>query len=80
VLQQRVERPAVRPGGAQPAPERLRAGALLRLGQQVEQDLDLRPPVLLAGDDRQRVGAEDRQQLLVGEPEQRLQARRAQKS
>jgi len=41
--------------------------------QQVEQDRQLGLVVEFAGDDLERVGVEDRQQLLVGEAEQILE-------
>jgi hypothetical protein len=42
--------------------------------QQVEQDRQLGLVVEVAGDDLERVGVEDRQQLLVREAEQLLEA------
>jgi hypothetical protein len=74
--QQQVERPAGRPGRAQPAAQDGCAGALLGLGEQVEQDRQLGPVVELAADQLERLGVERRQQLLVGEAEQLLQAAR----
>jgi hypothetical protein len=55
-------------------------GALVVLGQQVEQDRQLRLVIELAGDDGERIGVEDREQLLVGQAQQLLQAVRAQNS
>jgi hypothetical protein len=76
--QQQVERPAGRPGRAQPAAQDGCAGALLGLGEQVEQDRQLGPVVELAADQLERLCVERRQQLLVGQSEELLQvARRA---
>jgi hypothetical protein len=71
--EQQVDRAAVAPGGAQPALEDLGAGTLGRLFGQRQQDRQLRLVVELAAEDAQRVGVEDRQQLVVGEPEPVLQ-------
>ena len=62
-----------RPARPHPAAQDRRAGALLRLGEQVEQDRQLRLVLELAADHRERVGVEDREQLLVVQPEQLLQ-------
>src|SRR6201999_4109986 len=59
-----------------PAPQHRR----VEFGHQLHQDPDLRSQVLLAGDHRERVGVQDRQQLLVREAEERLQRGDAQKS
>jgi len=72
--QQEVERPAGRPCGAEPAAQHGGAGALLGLGQEVEQDRQLGLVLELARDDRERVGVECAQQLLVAQAEQLLQA------
>jgi hypothetical protein len=82
VREQQVQRAAGRPARPHPAPQDWRAGALLRLGEQIEQDRQLRLVLQLAGDDRDRVGVEDREQLLVAQAEQLLQVlrRRAQNS
>lgn len=71
------------PGGpfpAHPPPQHGRARRLLRLSQQREQDRQLGPVVQIARDDLERVGVEDGQELVVVEPQQLLEARRAQKS
>jgi hypothetical protein len=73
--EQQVDRPAVATDGADPALENLRAGALRRLLGQREQDRQLRLVVELAAEDAERIGVEDRQQLVVGEPEPVLQQR-----
>src|SRR5438045_2679794 len=54
-----------------------RPGALLGLGQQVEQDSQLGSVVELARQQRQGVGLQDRAQLVLGEPEKVHQAARA---
>jgi len=74
--QQQVERPARGPLRAHPPAQHRRAGALLRLREQVEQDRQLRLVVELARDDRERIGVQRRQQLLLAEPEQLLQVLR----
>jgi len=78
--EQEVERAPLRAGGAQPALEDRGAGALLGLGQQVEQDRQLGAMVEVAADQVERIGVERREQLLVGEAEQLLEVGRAQKS
>jgi hypothetical protein len=82
VREEQVQRAARRSGGPHPAAEDRCAGALLGLGEQVEQDRQLRLVLELAGDDRQRVGVEDREQLVLAQAEQLLQVlrRRAQSS
>ena len=50
------------------------AGALLGLGEQVEQDRQLGPVVELPGEQRQRVGVEHGAELVVGQAEQVHQA------
>jgi hypothetical protein len=76
VREQQVQWAAGRPARSHPAPQDRRAGALLRLGEQVEQDRQLGLVLELAGDDRDRVGVEDREQLLVAQSEQLLQVLR----
>jgi hypothetical protein len=77
----REQQPKRRAGGAgraQPAAQDRRAGALLGLGEEIEQDRQLGPVVELAADQVQRLGVERRQQLLVAQAEELLQmARRA---
>jgi hypothetical protein len=63
----------VRPLRAQPALQRRRASALLGVGEQVEQDRQLRPVLELAAQQLQRAGVERADQLLVGEAEEVLQ-------
>src|SRR3954470_14673919 len=76
-----VQRAAVRALRANPAAQHRRTGALLGLGEQVEQDRQLRLVVKLAGEDGQRVLVQDDEQLIVGEAEEGLEmARSAQKS
>jgi hypothetical protein len=60
-------------GGAHPALEDFRAGTLRGLFGQREQDRQLRLVVELAAENAERIGVEDRQQLVVGEPEPVLQ-------
>ena len=48
--------------------------------QQVEQDRQLRLVIEVARDDLERIGVEDRQQLVVGEAEPVLELRGLQKS
>ena len=50
------------------------------VGEQVEQDRQLGLVIEVAGDDLERVGVEDGQQLVVGEPEQVLEPCGAQNS
>ncbi|MET0603700.1 MAG: hypothetical protein ABW167_17080 [Baekduia sp.] len=71
--EQQIDRPTVAAGSADPALEDLRAGALRGLLGQREQDRQLRLVVELAAEDAERVGVEDRQQLVVGEAEPVLQ-------
>ena len=68
-LQQKLQRPAPHP--------RLGRGLV---ADELEQDLDLGPVVLVARDHREGVAVEDLQQLLVGEAEEQLQALGAQNS
>ena len=82
-LREEVDRAAARPLRPHPAPQHGFAGALLGVGEQVEQDRQLGPVVELAGEQLQRAGVERADQLLVGEAEQVLQllgARPGQKS
>jgi hypothetical protein len=60
VREQQIQGATGRPARPHPAPQDRRPGALLRLGEQVEQDGELRLVLELAGDDRDRVGVEDR--------------------
>jgi hypothetical protein len=82
VAQQQVERAAGRSARPHPAAQDGRAGALLRLCEQVEQDRQLGLVIELTGDDAQRIGVERGEQLLLAEAEQLLQMlrRRAQNS
>jgi hypothetical protein len=50
------------------------------LGDQVEQDRQLGLVLEITGDDLERAGVEDGQQLVVGEPEQVLKPRGLQSS
>ena len=61
-------------GGTYPSPQHRRAGALLGLGQEVEEDWQLRPVLELAREQRQRVDVQQRAQLVLGEAEQIEQA------
>ncbi len=79
-LQQRVERAPGRALAAHPALEHRRAGLLLRVGEQVEQDRQLGPVVEVAADDLERVGVEHHEQLVVVQPQQLLEAGGAQNS
>jgi hypothetical protein len=54
--EQQVDRPPVRAGRSDPSFQHRRAGALLGLGQQVEQDRELGLVVELASDDLERIG------------------------
>jgi hypothetical protein len=76
---ERVDRPALRPGGTHPPGEHLgaRLGLHLRLVDQRQQDPQLGAVVQLAGEQRQRVDPEGGAELIVAEPEQLLQASRA---
>ena len=56
-----------------------RACRLLGLGEQIEQDRQLGPVVEIAGDDLERARSEHGQQLVVLEPQQLLEAGRAQR-
>jgi hypothetical protein len=56
-------------GGADPAAHDVGARALDGLLGQREEDRQLRLVVELAGEDAERIRVEDRQQLVVGEPE-----------
>jgi hypothetical protein len=69
-----VDRAAAPSCGADPAAQHGRAGALLRLGEQVKQDGQLRAMVELAREQRQRIDAEDVAQLIIGETEEVQQA------
>jgi hypothetical protein len=73
-LQQQVERPSGRTGGSHPAAQHGRAGLLLGLGEEVQEDRQLRLVVELAGDDGERVGVEGPEQLLLAQAQQLLQA------
>jgi hypothetical protein len=73
---EQVDRPAVRALRAHPAVQHRRAGAFLRVGEQVEQDLQLGPVVELAAQQLQRGRVERPDQLLVAEPEELLEAER----
>jgi hypothetical protein len=73
--QQQIDWCARGPRGADPAAQRRCAEGLLRLGQQGEQDRQLRLVIEVAGDDLERIRVEHGQQLLVGEAQQLLQAR-----
>lgn len=72
---ERVDGAAAGPGGTYPAAQHHRAGLLLRVGEQVEEDGELWPVVKLAGEQRQWVDVEQRAQLVLGEPEQLEQER-----
>src|SRR5215218_9510311 len=71
--QQQVERAAFRPARPDPAAQDRRAGALLRLGEQVEQDGQLRLVVEVARDHGQRVGVQRGQELLLAQAEHLLE-------
>ena len=68
-----------RPAGPSVRSQRLRRRVLVLL-QQVEQDRQLRLVIEVARDDLERIGVEDRQQLVVGEAEPVLELRGLQKS
>ena len=76
MLEEQVQRAPVAPADAQPAPQDALPRALRGLLGQREEDRQLRLVVQVAADDRQRVGVQDGQQLVVGEPEAVLQQRR----
>ena len=65
-----------RPCGPVARTQRLQRGVVV-LGQQVEQDRQLGLVVEVAGDDLERVGVEDGEQLVVAQAQQLLQAPRA---
>jgi hypothetical protein len=71
--QQQVERAAGRARGPRPALEHGRAGALLGLREQLEQDWELGLVLELSADQLERIRVQRGQQLLVGEAEQLLQ-------
>jgi hypothetical protein len=75
VLEEQVDRAAEAAAGAQPAAEDAVPGALGGLFGQREEDRELGLVVEVAADDRQRVGVQDDQELVVGEPEAVLQQR-----
>jgi hypothetical protein len=76
VLQEQVQRAPMAPADAQPAAQDANPRALRGLLGQREEDRQLGLVVQVAADDRQRVGVQDGQQLVVGEPEAVLQQRR----
>jgi hypothetical protein len=75
---ERVDRAALRAGGAHPPAEHLRSGLGLHLGlvDEGQQDPELRAMVELTGEQRQRIDAQRRAELILGEPQQLLQAGR----
>ena len=75
MLEQQVDRAAVAAAGADPAAQHAVARPLGGLLGQREEDRQLGLVVEVAADDRQRVGVEDAEQLVVGEPEAVLQQR-----
>src|SRR5688572_13620256 len=75
-----VERAPGRPVGAQPAAQHRRAGALLGLREQVEQDRQLGLVLERSRQHGERVLVEHAEQLLVGEAQQLLEVAGAQKS
>jgi DNA-binding transcriptional regulator/RsmH inhibitor MraZ len=69
---EQVQRAAVRAVRPQPAPERGRTRALLGVAEEIEQDRQLRPVLELPAEQLERARVERPDQLLVGEPEERL--------
>jgi hypothetical protein len=65
-----VERAAVRARGADPPAQYRLAGALLGLGEEIEEDRQLGPVVELAGEQGERVDVERAAQLVLGEVEE----------
>jgi hypothetical protein len=68
-----IERAAGRAAGARPARERRLPHALRGLLGQRQQDRQLRPVLEVAGDQRERIRVEDRAELVVAQPQPRLQ-------
>jgi hypothetical protein len=75
-----VDRPALRPVGADPAREALHPHALRRAGGEHQQQRDLGPVVEVVGDDGQRVLVQDDEQLVVAQAEASLNRGSSQKS
>jgi hypothetical protein len=73
--EQQVDRAAEAPGGPHPAAQDAVARALGGLLGEREEDRQLGLVVEIAAEDRERVGVQDREQLVVGEPEAVLQQR-----
>jgi hypothetical protein len=71
--EQQVDRAAVTAARADPAPQDALPRALGGLLGEREEDRQLGLVVQLAGQDSERIGVQDRQQLVVGEPEAVLQ-------
>jgi hypothetical protein len=76
---ERVDRPPLRPCGTHPPGKHLRPrlSLHLRLVDERQQDPQLGAVVQLPGEQRQRVDAKRRTQLIVAEPQQLLQPSRA---
>jgi hypothetical protein len=74
-LEQQVDRTAAGAGDADPATQDAFARALGGLLGEREEDRKLRLVVEVAADDRERVGVQDGQQLVVGQAEAVLQQR-----
>ena len=72
-----VDRPAARAPGPDPAPQHGWAGTLAGLGEQLEEDRQLGAVLELAREQRERVDVERLAELVLGEPEQIHQLRRA---
>jgi hypothetical protein len=75
-LRQHVDRTPAGTFGTDPAPK----PTLIVLGEQVEEDRQLRLVIEVAADDLERVGVEDGEQLLVRQAQQLLQPVRTQNS
>jgi hypothetical protein len=73
-----IDRSALRTGGAHPPAEHLRSGLGLHLGlvDERQQDSELRAMVKLTGEQRQRIDAKRRAELIVTEPQQLLETGR----
>ena len=74
---EKVDRAPVRTLRTRPAVEQRRAGALLGVGEQIEQDAELGPVVELAAEQLERARVERPDQLLVRQAEELLQLLRA---
>jgi hypothetical protein len=76
---ERIDRPALRAGGAHPPAEHLRSGLGLHLSlvDERQQDPEFRAMVELTGEQRQRIDAQRRAELILSEPQQLLEAGRA---